>query len=359
LQTIGACANPAWSSVGGGGDLLAANNLSDVADATTARTNLGLAIGTNVQAYDADLAAIAGLTSAADTLPYFTGSGTASTTTMTAAGRALIDDADATAQRATLGLVIGTNVQAYDADLADIAGVTRTKGDLIVASSSAWTDLAVGTNGHVLTADSAQATGVKWAAASGGSATAGLTPAFTGSSDFYHFFPGTFRTTSRNTSTFGGVGRWTVSAACIMPFSCTMTDWMIEVTASAASSFIRPVICTASSTWVPDTIVYQASFDTSSTGFKSESSLTVSLTAGTRYMLLYKCDVGTPTLRAIGGSATFGPDGYRTAAIDNISWGGHTSTEASGVWSTLPQMVNLTQNLIGAFTTAVFVKVAA
>jgi len=44
------------------GVLLIANNLSDLNSVSTARTNLGLAIGTDVQAYDADLATIAGLT---------------------------------------------------------------------------------------------------------------------------------------------------------------------------------------------------------------------------------------------------------------------------------------------------------
>jgi hypothetical protein len=84
--------------------LVKANNLSDLTNTSTARTNLGLAIGTNVQAYDAELAAIAGLTSAADKGIQFTGSGTAAVFDLTTAGKALLDDADATAQRTTLGL---------------------------------------------------------------------------------------------------------------------------------------------------------------------------------------------------------------------------------------------------------------
>ncbi len=65
------------------------------------------------QPLDAELTALAGLSSGADKLPYFTGAGTASLADFTAAGRALLDDAAASNQRTTLGLAIGSDVAAF------------------------------------------------------------------------------------------------------------------------------------------------------------------------------------------------------------------------------------------------------
>lgn len=101
---------------------LVANNLSEGV-AATMRTNLGLVIGTNVQAYDATLQSLSALGTAANLIAYTTGVDTWAETSLTAFGRSLIDDADATAGRVTLGVVIGTNVQAYDATLQSLSAL--------------------------------------------------------------------------------------------------------------------------------------------------------------------------------------------------------------------------------------------
>lgn len=121
LRADGVWASPAG---GGGGDLLAANNLVDLDDIPTARSNLGLEIGADVQAYDVDLSTIAGLAKTDGS--FIVGDGVNWTI-----------ESGATA-RASLGLVIGTNVQAYDANLATIAGLTPTDGNIIVGNGSTW-----------------------------------------------------------------------------------------------------------------------------------------------------------------------------------------------------------------------------
>jgi hypothetical protein len=91
-------------SITGITDLAIADGGTGASTASAARTNLGLAIGTNVQAYDAGLQSISGLTTSANQMLYTTASDTYATASLTSAGRALLDDADASAQRTTLGL---------------------------------------------------------------------------------------------------------------------------------------------------------------------------------------------------------------------------------------------------------------
>lgn len=93
----------------------ASDDVFAIDGATTRKATRASVLGPNIEALRA-------LTSEVDKGIQFTGSGTAATYDLTAAGKALLDDADAAAQRTTLGLVIGTDVQAHSADLDAVSG---------------------------------------------------------------------------------------------------------------------------------------------------------------------------------------------------------------------------------------------
>ena len=122
-------------------DLAIADGGTGASTASDARTNLGLAIGSDVQAYDAGLASIAGLATSSGQILYTIASDTYATSSITSAGLALLDDADAAAQRSTLGLgtlatqntVASGNYDALSIGTGDIADGAITSAKIAVS----------------------------------------------------------------------------------------------------------------------------------------------------------------------------------------------------------------------------------
>lgn len=104
---------------------------------------------------DTEISSIAGLTSAADTAPYYTGSGTAALMTVTSFARSILDDADEATLKATLNLEANTDYYApagTDVALADGgtgASLVDPNADRVMFwddSAGAVTWLTMGTN---------------------------------------------------------------------------------------------------------------------------------------------------------------------------------------------------------------------
>lgn len=133
-------------SITGITDLAIADGGTGASNSADARQNMGLVINTDIQAFSASLASIAALSTAANQGIYQTGSNTYANFSLTAAGRALLDDADAAAQRTTLGLGTVATLNTVNAgnisSLIAASGITATE----LASNSVTTDKVLNSN---------------------------------------------------------------------------------------------------------------------------------------------------------------------------------------------------------------------
>jgi len=107
----------------GGTDVPLTDGGTGASSAGDARTNLGVAIGSDVQAYDVGLENLAGVSMAANKMYFTSADNVHASTDLTVFARSILDDTDATAVRSTLGSVIGTNVLAHDAEIQKLAGM--------------------------------------------------------------------------------------------------------------------------------------------------------------------------------------------------------------------------------------------
>ena len=113
-------------------------------------------------------AILAGITPAANKMIYFSDADTAAVMDASAYMRGLMANANETALKAAINAEAGTDFQAYNATLAALAGLSLARGDVLYQGASALSRLAAGTAGQVLQTNGAGAD-PSWATlASGG-----------------------------------------------------------------------------------------------------------------------------------------------------------------------------------------------
>jgi hypothetical protein len=119
ITAVGTIATGVWEAT----DVAVAHGGTGASSASDARTNLGVAIGSDVLAHDAGLQNLAGVSMAANKMYFTSADNVHAATDLSAFARTILDDADAAAVRSTLGSVIGTDVLAHDAEIQKLAGM--------------------------------------------------------------------------------------------------------------------------------------------------------------------------------------------------------------------------------------------
>ena len=139
---------------------LKANNLSDLASASTARGNLGLTIGTHVQAYDADLSAIGALAKTDSNFIVGNGSTWVLENASTARTSLGLGTAAVTATGAYATAAQGTkadNAAAKASNLSDLASASTARTNLGLGTAATTAASAYATAAQGTTADNALA----------------------------------------------------------------------------------------------------------------------------------------------------------------------------------------------------------
>lgn len=260
------------------------------------------------------------------------------------------------------------------------------KGDLAVATAAdTAAKLTVGTDGYVLTADSAQTTGVKWAAASGGAAStepyvtigntsglsaeraltagAGITLTDGGANSTatvatghkkvmatgrYLFIEGASNATSATAAVTNG--RMLVGAVLVVQ-SCTIDRISFEVvtTPGGAGSVTRAGIYNSDANGLPSSLLLDAgTADTTTTGIK-EITVSQALTPGLYWVTAVNQGAATPaaTLRYVNFTTASGGAGITPWLIGTWSsfnsWvSGQCFEVNSGVTGALPSSPTFT-----------------
>lgn len=209
------------------------------------------------------------------------------------------------------------------------ASLLDAKGDIIVATANdTAARQAIGTNGDVLIADSAQTNGLKWAI----SRSCGVYPRS-------NYVPTGGVVTARSSKTA------TLNAMFLIPFmtlrDATLSGIAFEVTANVGSATVRAGIYGVDSSMLPSgaAVADYGTTDASTTGTKTFSVSTV-LAAGLWYLAIVGQGVA-PTLRHCAGfspfvsSATF-PTGT------GLGW--DNAWVQTGVSGTLPTIGSITDS---------------